>query len=60
MNFLMIKVIFQINELVGSIIFTVSNSFIAKLKKKRVGRNSQEKLDRPTFKIVILDIQRTI
>ena len=33
MNFLMIKVIFQINELVSSLILTIYNSFTVKLKK---------------------------
>ena len=59
MNFLMIKVIFQINELVSSLILTALQ-FYSKIEEKRVDRNSQEKLGRPTFRIVILDIQRTI
>ena len=59
MNFVMIKVIFQINELVSSLILTVLK-FYSKIEEKRVDQNSQEKLGRPTFRIVILDIQRTI
>ena len=33
MNFLMMKVIFHINELISPLILTVYNSFIVKLKK---------------------------
>ena len=33
---------------------------MAKIEEKRVDRNSQEKLGRPTFRIFISDIQRTI
>ena len=34
--------------------------FYSKIEDKRVDRNSHEKIGRPTFRVVILDIQRTI
>ena len=53
MSFLMIQVIFQMNELLKK--FTNS-----KIEEKRVGRSLQEKLGRTSSRIVMLDIQPTI
>ena len=59
MNFLTIQVIFQINELENSQFMAILLSY-NKTEEKSVGQNSQERYGRPTFRIVILDVQGKI